>query len=242
MQKIIAIILLMFFAAGCVIAPPRVPIQSLKASSGQGAKVSEESRETAREQFIKELSDGYEKLTVIAKENIEYYENRAKRYGSYSLAFTAGAICAGISVAALVAASPANAVWVAALSGASTGILSYQVFTEGAGYSREKWVELHNAAIKEIVDKETAYLTAFYKLKLSLAAGGDNWDQLAAETSKAFAELRSVVVFKKIPVGDVEKTEKAIKEIQQNIKDINQKIKDKNPGGATGGTGGGTGG
>ena len=117
----------------------------------------------------------------------------ANTYGRGKFWLGTGGLCAGIAAAALTAASPANAVWIAALSGLAGGVAGMNTLSEDTGFSKKQIVAIQTDVFKEYTEAYSAItLGTLYALADANATDEDfknTYNSVEAALQKAEALL-----------------------------------------------------
>ena len=116
--------------------------------------------------------------------------------------------------------------WVAGLTGYSTGVIGFQMNLDTEGLSRESIVNIHATLIKEMKTKEEAFLTAYNDL-LKTAIGNDDWNNVAAPACVALQRFASTVLYNDLPTATADQIKvytEQLKKIEQSNQDVLRKL------------------
>ena len=120
----------------------------------------------------------------------EQNAGKANRIGYYRTALGWSGVFTGIAAAALTVASPANAVWIAVLSGYSGGIAGMNTVLDNNGLSRTQVAQLAASAVKEFNEVSTSI--NFGELTVCAVSTGNGCSN--ADWEKKFAEQQLLVM------------------------------------------------
>ena len=150
--------------------------------------------------IYRDLKD--QKIGLDERFKITFDDNkeRAEKIGQWKTGIGVGGLASGIAGTVLLAASPANAVWVAAFSGVAGGVAGINSVLDNNGYSREQI-----AALEATVARQYAVVSAKIKLSslLSLAVEPSTtpveWQTELQLQEGAIGELRALAFVLNIP-------------------------------------------
>lgn len=148
-------------------------------------------------------SQQYNVLMMRYAEYVEYSArvlHQVEEDGEYNARLTlgvgVGGTLSGIAAAALVVASPANAVWVATFSGLSAGAVGFQTNAALQGFSREAKVAVYNELRGELKAAQAEVDAAFDKLNQALTDPDPQiWQQAVLRTSQKLNMLRAAALY-----------------------------------------------
>lgn len=169
--KLISLIPKMDIPAGVVTIPPTVA--------------------EARREYLKGKEIQVNKLKAGINKKITILEKQAKEVGYFAVSLKGMGISAGIASTALVAASPANAVWVAGLGAFTTGALAFEGRAEEVGFS----TGIYNAINDVVKEQATSALLGFKEINFEYLwsyashASQDEWTIKMQELGKAIIQL-----------------------------------------------------
>ena len=202
---------------GQVVPPP-------SQASAAGAK-------TDRNAELKKLKEEYNSASTKAEESLNNLKKRADKRSGGMLWTSAAGIASGLTASVLLVASPANAVWAAAFTGFSTGILAFQDQLSEEGYSRLAVARIHETTQKTIIDANTKYLTNVLILQTRIegsnALSKEDWNKYLALAWEAIAEMTSAARFTSMSMGtsaDVQQIKKQNEEILEKLKKIDSQL------------------
>ncbi len=171
---------------------------------------------------IGELDSTYTATKKDAAKTLRRLEQQADHHGKIAVGTGGVGIAAGIAAGALVVASPANAVWVAALTGVGTGALSFQTRMALEGFSRDAVAQVYNDTITRMREADGEYLAAIKVLishKEDWAAG--KWDAEEAKAAQALGRFSSAASIVPLPAGSAE-----VESLKQKNVELNTKIEE----------------
>lgn len=146
-----------------------------------------------REKLIYELCntiDGvyYIELDKVSKRT-ESLEKDGKLFSTISLGIQLVGIAAGIAATALVVASPANAAWVAALTGVSSGAATYTLASSNEGFTRRDAISYQNNIKQKTQDSLKKVNCAELEVA-KLSANEGQWEDKIKKMQDAINDLR----------------------------------------------------
>jgi len=177
--------------------------------------------------FLKSVDNCYSQINDRAVWRLNRLKWEADNYSIAKLSLDGVGIGCGIAAAALIVASPANAVWVAALGGVTTGVVGFQSRSAGEGFARDAALRVYDESKEKMENAANAYLVQYENLA-KLTPKDDNdaeWRVAAAGAVSALLKYYNAVVFVSLPRGlpeDVEKL-KRLQEDQKRIQDEQNK-------------------
>jgi hypothetical protein len=162
---------------------------------------------------INQRLDAYEKLQtekndLDAKFSVVFDENqhRSLRIANTKTAIGITGIAAGIGAAALIVASPANAVWVSIFSGYAGGVAGMNSVFDSNGYSREQIAALETTVAQQYASASADIrLVTLYTLASSPTTTGDQWLKELETQEAAMTKLRALAMTLNIPTGPIQK-------------------------------------
>jgi len=248
MEKICFLFFLFAFSVGCAsISEDRLAIDSfqpwasrqlengrLKVNlTGDMSKPSTKLLEE-RNKYLSEIQVAHKSIQKEAAALFEEIRSSADNNSETSLTVSGIGIASGIAATALVVASPANAVWVAGLSGVSTGALGYQTRLAQEGFTRDAVYREFERLASEYKTANSEFGEALSILKSNVnTTDFKKWDEGVALAEKSLKEMESTVTLKYLPTGlaeDLEKIKNRDEEILKQIKILqeeNKKLKEK---------------
>lgn len=146
----------------------------------------------------KEKNDLDAKISSIVAVNEEF----AKDVGALRTSIGVAGVAAGITATALIAASPANAVWVAAFAGFAGGVAGMNTVFDNNGYSREQVAGLETAVIQRYAAASKALrLGVLFEIANDPTSTPAAWIKELETQEQALAELRALALTLKVPLG-----------------------------------------
>ncbi|MBI3877301.1 MAG: hypothetical protein HY300_15315 [Verrucomicrobia bacterium] len=189
-------------------------------------------RKTAVEDMEKQMVLNHD---AYVKE-LEQVVGRANKYGGEKVWLGRAGLASGIAAGALIVANPANAVWVAALTGFAGGVAGFSAVSESEGYS--KVLLIRNAS--EINAKVANAYTNFTTATLWEMALTNERDQVKWETEWSKQHQRVAIVKTAIdellvgPIADQAANNALLNELkEQNKKLIDLLAQSKSGSGAS---------
>ena len=164
---------------------------------------------TARNNYITGLKATHKSIENKASKLFEEIRDLADQNSETSLAVSTVGILSGITATALVVASPANSVWVAGFTGASTGALGYQTRLAQEGFTRDAVQREFERLASEYKAANAEFGEALAILQVNLNSTDlTEWNGGIAKAEKSLNEMETLVTLGYLPAGIVEDLEK----------------------------------
>lgn len=145
---------------------PRIPKWKLPTqASGLGLTALNGDKRLKPDDYLQELSSARGEVLDVVQQRMQHDFDVASANSRRKVTVGLVGIGTSIAAAALTTASPANAVWVAGLSGISGGVVAYQTSLESQGYSREAVAAIQNNAHQQIAKRMSTFDAAYEQLK-----------------------------------------------------------------------------
>jgi len=148
-----------------------------------------------------------EKNDLDAKFSVAFdsKQHGAETIGRWKTGIGISGIAAGIGAAALVAASPANAVWVTICSGYAGGVAGMNSVFDNNGYSREQIAALETTVAQQYakVSADIRLVTLFI-LASDPTTTSDNWLKELEKQEAAMTQLQALAMTLNIPTGPIQ--------------------------------------
>ena len=145
----------------------------------------------ARREYLYGKKKEVDKFKASIDEKIKTIEKEAKKASYFAVSLKGMGIATGIASTALVAASPANAVWVAGLGAFTTGALAFEGRAKEVGFSTDIYNKINDvvkeqaaSALEEFEDINFEYLWSFASY-----ASQEQWTLEMKKLGKAIIQL-----------------------------------------------------
>jgi len=158
-----------------------------------------------RQKYLDKLEKSHEDINALARKTLGHLKRQANNNSKLTLATGGVGIASGIAAGALVVASPANAVWVAALTGVGAGALSFQTRAALEGFSRDAVARVYNDTITRMAAADTQYQASYQELVANKTTWTDaKWDEVAGAAEVSLQKYRSAATLVALPSGTEE--------------------------------------
>ncbi len=157
---------------------------------------------------IAALRTWYHEVSKNAAEVQDDMRKEADLFSATHLTVGGVGVAAGIAAAALVVASPANAVWVSALSGTAAGAAGYQTSLATQGLSREAVAEAYKAYSETFTNSTGTYADDMAKLNACLKCPDDQWFARRGTVEADIIRLQALALSPPMRQGEKELQEK----------------------------------
>ena len=164
---------------------------------------------TARNNYIIGLKATHKSIEKKASKLFEEIKDLADRNSETSLAVSTVGILSGITAMTLIVANPANSVWAAGFTGASTGALGYQTRLAQEGFTREAVQREFERLASEYKAANAEFGEALAILQVNLNSTDlTEWNSGVAKAEKSLNTMETLVTLGYLPTGIVEDLEK----------------------------------
>ena len=153
-----------------------------------------------RKEHLENLTKTHADITAIGAKTLGKLKREAEHNSARTLWTGGVGIAAGIAAGALVVASPANVVWVTALTGIGAGTLSFQTRAALEGMSREAVARVYNDTLTKLTLYETQFEASYELLwaNQTIYLPGI-WDAEAAKAEVSLEKYRSAAMLVSLP-------------------------------------------
>lgn len=134
-------------------------------------------------------------LLSIASERIDELDADGRRNGLLAIGFRGGGLLSSVAAAALVVASPANAVWVASFSGLSAFSAGIDASLQEEGFTRFAKVQVQANYTMSLTDAYKPLGIATAGLESSVGAEPKVWTEAYRKASSEREAFRATVSF-----------------------------------------------
>lgn len=204
-RRLASCALLLVICACNTIRIPETPVYSQGAQPADIAAAIAEKRTppvddmTRRKEYILALADAGSDLGLEAGKISKGYRARIENVSAEFRGWTLLGIGSSIAAAALAVASPANATWVAALSGVSAGVGGYQAKVAEDGYSRDAVMVAYDEFREGFAIASREFAAALGNLAAAVEKSPSEWVTVQVQAASAFESLKAVVMFPGVP-------------------------------------------
>lgn len=179
---------------------------------------------TARAKYEGQLNNYYAfEFNTYVTDNLVSMEADAKREGKTNTWLGIGGVSAGVASMIFTAVNPAaHAAWIAATTGAATGVLSITTTRATQGFSVASVDQQYTKVLTEV----TAAQNAFYAARKALAAATTvtEWRQAFADGQNAVDKMTAAIDQKGVAVGSASQND----DLKATLADFLKTVADKN--------------
>jgi len=233
-RKLIFLLCLLMFVSlsistpGCTLPRKTVEVKNLP------LPISDKCEPQMRQEFLDKLNRAYVQINNNANKLLKRMALQADGNTTFRLCLDGAGIGCAIAAGALIVASPANAVWVAALNGVTAGVLAFEASTRQEGVSRDAIVRMYDKAVGDIKQAGETYLTRYEELvkETGKANNDDKWRDAAAAALSALLKYNHTVMYFPLSYGaaeDLQKLKDAQTVFEQELDKFGKMIKDLTP-------------
>lgn len=170
-----------------------------------------------------ELQKKFEEISNQAQVTLRGLQRKADNYSELTLGTGAVGIGAGVAAGALVVASPANIVWVTALTGIGAGAVSFQTRTALEGFSRDVVARVYNETLVKLNSHAKEFGDAAAKMRASHNDTDTSaWNTAQGQAVAALVNLQTAALLIPIATGpsDTAELKKQNEELLAALKQI----------------------
>lgn len=157
-----------------------------------------------RAKDIKAIREWYGEVSRNAATVQADMRKEADVFSATNLGIGGTGIAAGVAASALVVASPANAVWVAALSGAAASAAGYQTSLATQGLSRQAVAEAYELYNTSFINATNVYAEDMSSLTACLSCNDTAWFTSRGKVEADIIKLQALADSRPLRLGEKE--------------------------------------